>query len=86
MLGLDEESLTSISSTHLRVPSLYPVGPGNSSLSMRDCPQVGPVMALPADLGVPAGIGLMGGASTKHSSSSGGGERGVHVPVGGDGW
>ena len=33
VLGLDEESLSSISSTHLGVPSLYPVGPGNEGLS-----------------------------------------------------
>ena len=85
MLGLDEESLSSISSTHLGVPSLYPVGLGNSSLSMRDCPQVGLIMALPADLGVSAGIGLMGGASTKCSSSSWDGKRRTCVPVGGDG-
>ena len=38
VLGLDEESLSSISSTHLGVPSLYLVGLGNSALSMQDCP------------------------------------------------
>ena len=43
-------------------------------------------MVLSAVLGVPTGVGLMGGASTKHSSSSGDGERGTPVPVGGDGW
>ena len=86
MLGLDEESLSSTSSTHLGVPSLYPVGLGIPSLSMRVCLRLGPVIVLSAVLGVPTGVGLMGGASTKCSSSSGDGERGTPVPSGGDGW
>ena len=37
VLGLDEESLSSTSSTHLGVPYLYPVGLGILGLSVVVC-------------------------------------------------